>query len=292
MHRPFNHALKLNLSLSRHWLTLGPGWAALAGALATGPGDFTLAWVWQWLGLWLLVDPILGMLWDLQGVWGQVPPPAQLPPPTARGFFLPYAQPGTPAGRLVVLGRRYQVWWQESYWPQFGGQLLSFGLGALLALAVAVALNPLLFWLTLLAMGMIILTGLKPLPLTLTPYPDLAAPDGGRVQAVVQFFIPWLMGSLLWSFPTTGGFALGVCYTVAYLGGLRMLGGHRRAEMLLFMGQVAAIFVLLAARSAAGSALLSVLLLTQGLIYSRNADFFPKIQPHLILGLLVAVGSL
>jgi hypothetical protein len=95
LQQPFGHTLKVSLVLARPWLRLGPGWAALAGALSTGYTEFNLANLLQLISLWLLVDPILGMLWDgsvEQGLWRKIAK-AQLGSPSASGFSLPYVQP-------------------------------------------------------------------------------------------------------------------------------------------------------------------------------------------------------
>ncbi len=289
MQQPFGSTLKLSLAPTRSWLSLGPGWAALAGVLSTGSVELGFGTFLQLLGLWLLVDPIWGALWELsaqQGLWRSLNP-VQLPPPLARGFYLPYAQPGSLAGRFVLWMRCYRQWWHESFWPEHGEQILTFGLAASLALFISLFFNLTLFWLTLLALGLILLAGQTSF--------HLAAAEGGRLQSVVQLLLPWVMGVALWSSLTPLSLTLAVCYWVTYLGGLRMLGGHRRAEWLFWLGQVAAILLLLALRLLPGAALAGVLLVAQQLIKTRfnhPADFLPKIQIYLVFSLLAAGWSL
>lgn len=288
MQQPFGHTLTFTLSRSGAWLSLGPGWAAIAGALSTGYADFNLMLLLRLVSLWLLVDPVLGTLWELsarQKLWHKVRQ-AQLPPAPAEGFYLPYAQPGTLAGRLVLQGRRYQLWWREIYWPQFGEQVVAFGLGLILALIIAVFLGPAIFGLVVLALGLIILTGQNP--------PGLKVAAGRRWQSAAQFLLPWLMGLFLWSGPTFLGLALAFCFWSVYLGGVRMVDHHPRAGLLFFMGQVGALLLLLAWRLLPGAALFSVLLVTQRLIKSAcpcPAEFLSKAQPYLVLSLLVAALS-
>lgn len=281
--------LKLSLAPTRSWLSLGPGWAALAGVLSTGLAELSFGTFLQLLGLWLLVDPIWGALWELsvqQNLWRSFVP-VQLPPPLARGFYLPYAQPGSPAGRFVLWLRRYRQWWRESFWPEHGEQILTFGLGASLTLFISLFFNLTLFWLTALGLGLILLAGQSSTHLT--------AAEGGRLQSVVQLLLPWVMGVVLWSSLTPLGLALAVCYWVTYLGGLRMLGGHRRAEWLFWLGQAAALLLLLALRLLPGAALVGVLLVAQQLVKTRfdhPADFLPKLQIYLIFSVLAAGWSL
>jgi hypothetical protein len=77
-----------------------------------------------------------------------------------------------------------------------------------------------------------------------------------------------------------------------------MLGGHHRADWLFFLGQLAALLLLLAFRLLPGAALLSLLLIAQWLAktkFPRPIDFLPKVQPYLVIGWLavgIAVGSL
>jgi hypothetical protein len=289
MQSPFGSILKLSLAPTRSWLSLGPGWAALAGALSTGSVEPGLTALLQLLGLWLLADLILGTLWELsvqRGLWRSLSQ-AQLPPPAPQGFYLPYAQPGSLAGRFVLRVRRYGLWWRESFWPERREQILSFGLGVSLALLISLFFDLTFLGLTLLTLGLILLTGQ-----TAT---DLGTAEGGRLQSVVQLLLPWIMGVVLWSRLTPLSLVLAICYWVTYLGGLRMLGGHRRAEWLFWLGQVAAIGLLLALRLLPGATLLSVLLLAQQIIKTKFAhppDFLPKAQPYLVLSILAAGWSL
>jgi hypothetical protein len=282
---PFGHSLKVTLSLTRPWLRLGPGWAMLAGALSTGHFAFDLLLMMQLVTLWLLVDPLLGMLWDLsveQGLWRKVAT-APLGPAAATGFSLPYVQPDSIAGRFVLRVRRYQRWWRESYWPENGQAVTSFWLGTLLALLIALFLSTTIFWLTLLTLAMIILAGQLSR--------ELSSPQGGRLQSVVQLLLPWCLGIVLWTSLWPLGLALAVCYWVTYLGGLRMLGQHHRAEVLFFAGQAAAIVLLLGLQSLPGAAIVSVLLVAQWLLklkFNRSADFLQKAQLFLVVSALVA----
>jgi hypothetical protein len=289
MQPPFGSSFKLILTPARSWLSLGPGWALLAGALSSGTVPLKMAGLMQLLTLWLLVDPILGALWELVGVQGlwQSLAPGQLPPLPRSGFTLPYAQSGSVAGRLVVRVRRYGVWWREQFWPEQGSQLMAFFLGTGLALLISLAFGQTIFWLTLLALALTAVAG--------PAQADLSSAEGGRLQSVVQLLLPWVMGASLWSSLTPLSLVLAVCYWVVYLGGLRMLGGHHRAEILFILGQTAAIILFLALRQLPGAAVLTVLLVTQQIIktkFNQPAEFLLKLQPYLVVSLLVAGWSL
>jgi hypothetical protein len=286
LQRPFGHSLTFNLSLSRSWLTLGPGWAALAGALAAGFLDFNLTTILKLLGLWFLADPILGTIWDLlvrQGLWRRIRT-AALPPPPTHGFLLPYTKSDSPAGRMIILLRRYRLWWQESHWPEFGHDFVTFGLGLGLAFLLSLFLGFAVFGLTVMALILIWGAGHRPLE-------DGRAPGGGRWQTLVQFLLPWLMGSALGPSLSLSTLFLALCYSGVYLGGLRMLDRHRHAAKLFFLGQFTATLLLLALRLLPVAALAALFLIAQWLLRTRfdqPPDFLDRAQPYLVLGLLIA----
>lgn len=285
MQQPFGHSFNLSFFPARTWLKLGPGWAMLAGVISSGSWQLDLASVLQVVSLWLLVDPLLGTLWALsgpQGLWRQLHP-AQLPPAPKYGFALPYAQPGSVAGNFSLWVRRYRRWWADEYWPQAGQGVVTFCLGVGLALLLALTLGLPIFWLTLLALLMVALAAVDE--------PDLSSPGGGRLQVLAQFFIPWLMGIFLGSQLNDLLLALALCYAVVYLGGLRMVGGHHRAEILFFLGQLTALFLLLALRLLPGAAVVSLCLAAQGLfrLSSPQPDrLLQQAQPYLMLSLAAA----
>lgn len=284
--QPFGSTLKLTFTPAGSWVSLGPGWAVLAGALSGGQLEFSFTKTLQLLALWLLVDPLLGSLWDLtvnRRIW-HTPGQAVLPPAPRGGFYLPYAQPDSPAEYGIMWLRR---WWQELYWPKQSPGCLTVILGAGLALLISFSLNWTLFQLVLLALGLSLLAGQMP--------SELSTAHGGRLQSVVQLLLPWVMGVVLWSNLTEPGLLLALCYWISYLGGLRMLGQHHRAEWLFWLGQAAAMLLLLALRQLPGGALLGVLLAAQYLIYSKfnsPVKFLAKAQPYLVAGVLIAGWSL
>jgi hypothetical protein len=292
MQKPFGYTLNITLSRSRTWFTLGPGWAALAGLLSTirlSVAELNFTALLQLVALWLLVDPLLGTLWELavrQGLWRRIGQ-AQLPPPTPRGFWLPYVRPGSPGGRLVLAVRRYRLWWRQEYWPQWGDRLVTFVVGTALVLLIGLALDPTIFWLTLLAVVLVLLAGVTA--------PELDSAQGGRLQSVVQLILPWGMGAVLYADLTLLSLALAVCYWVVYWGGLRMLGQHRRADLLFFGGQGTALLALLALRLLPGAAIVGVCLAAQLLIrqhFSPAPALLHRAQPYLVVSVLAAGLSL
>jgi hypothetical protein len=100
---------------------------------------------------------------------------------------------------------------------------------------------------------------------------------------------------MLWSHLTVLGLLLALCYWISYLGGLRMLGQHQRAEWLFWLGQVTAMLLLLTLRQLPGGALLGIMLAVQHLIRTKfhaPSDFLPKVQPYVVASVLIAGWSL
>lgn len=283
--RNFGASITINLAISRFKLGLGPGWAMLAGVLAGGPTEINAAILLQIVGLWILVDPVLGTLWRIaveQRLWPRLIE-AQLPPPPRRGFWLPYAQPDSPGGQLALWVRSYSLWLRQSFWPAAGDQLSTMLLGGLLALFIGWLLHPSVFWLTVLALSFLMLAALRAVP--------LSARSGGRLQSLVQFLLPFGMGLALFPVSSPLPLLLGFCYWVVYLGGLRLLGQHGRAHWLLLMGQAAALLLLLALRLPVGATIVAAMLLAQLLAknaLSRVDVFVSRAQPFLLVSLLAA----
>ena len=188
---------------------------------------------------------------------------------------------------MVMLVRRYQVWWQRYYWPEYGGQVITFGLGVVLALLIGLALKPTIFWLVVVAIGLTLVAGHYPA--------SLESSHGGRLPSLLHLLLPWLMGAALWSPLTLFPCALAICYGTVYLGGLRLLGGHHRADWLFFGGQIAAILLLLGLRVLPGAAIVSLSLLVTLMLktyFDQPAQWLTKAQPYLVIAMLTAGISL
>ena len=210
-----------------------------------------------------------------------------VPTPPARGVDLPYAQPGSPAGHLVILLRRYGCWWRDSFWPADKENIVTYGMGMILALVIGLVLGPAIFWLVFLTLALTLLAGLV--------RPDLGLFAGGRMQSVTQFLLPWLMGAVLWTEISWLVLVLGLAYWAVYLGGLQLLDKRQRAEWLFYLGQSAATILLLSLRLLPGAVVLAVLLVAQLLTrtkYDNAAELLQRSQAYVVIGLLVASASI
>lgn len=281
MEQPFGHTFKLHLFRQRPWLTLGPGWAALAGALAGGGFALDPAHLLPLVLLWLLADPVLGALWELAaqpGAWRetrQSPLPAGTP---VSVNLVPYAAPGS-------WGYRLARWWgrlrarEGLRLDQAGGQI-SVALigGTVLALFLGLLLRPIFLPLILLSFGLALLAG------------------PGRLfwQAAGNVLIPWAMGALLFAPLNLFSALLAVCYGLVFWGGLRLAGGDTNGERPLIMGQVAAALLLAGLREPLSAAALVLAVLWQLILRAQARPagawgwYLRGVQPFLVAGMMAA----
>ncbi|MFQ5612831.1 MAG: hypothetical protein ACE5H9_11925 [Anaerolineae bacterium] len=290
MQQPFGHLIKLHLHLQRRWLSFGPGWTMLAGALASGALAFDSNRTLQLVLLWLLVDPVLGTVWELavqSGIWRESLR-APLPEGTRVSLHLvPYATPGSWGYRLARWWGVLRAWWRMAPGAAHGQSATAFAGSAILALFLGLFLKPILIPLILLSVVLALLTGREDLSTTVR---------GQRFwQAVGNVVIPWGMGSLLFasSLPLFSGLLM-VCYGLVYLGGLRQAAGQSEGDHLLVMGQAAAILLLIGLRAPLSAAVLTVVLLFQLILRNQALRrgaylwYLNSIQPYMVIGLMAA----
>jgi hypothetical protein len=139
--------LCLQATVCSHPWRIGPAWALLAGALASGvpllSGDLPL----RLAGALILADPVWGLLWRMTACAGQ-----QVDPDLDWAGGLPYAQPNAPLARAL---RRLQGMSSAAAWHELPVALvLMAGLSLLLgptALAASLAVLAVVFvaWITL-----------------------------------------------------------------------------------------------------------------------------------------------
>ncbi len=133
--------LEVRSARSRTWL--GPAWAVLCGAVASGGLELDWHTIVALLLAVLLADSLLGSIWpvvdsDLR-VAGGAPtgnPGSKTPAPP-----LPYTLPGSASARFFeFLGKR-TAWWRSTVWPQKGNLVLGLAFNSLLALLVSALLG-------------------------------------------------------------------------------------------------------------------------------------------------------
>jgi hypothetical protein len=271
---------------------LGPAWAALCGALASGGLALSTEPLLRLALLVFLVDVVWGGLWSALAAtdwatplrrwrnWRHGPP----------AIVLPYTTPEGPAGRLARTLGHLRSWWRQQLQPTLGPTLAGLALLLPLALVVAGVLEARLLLVTLVAIAL--------LQLTFAWTGGDARPVPGP-QALFEVALPWLAGHALFGLLTFPSALLALAYALTYVGGLR-LTQDRPGLAHWNLGQVAAVIVLLAWRQPVAAGIAGLLLIGQtiaqpGLFnvetdeveHAAVARFLRFAQPWLMAAMLV-----
>jgi hypothetical protein len=306
--QPVGRITQLRLRPIRPLWSVGPGWAAIGGALASGGFALAPQTLLRLALVWLLVDAVLGVVWDLGaprdqgvgdtspggkgGIWSMLLAP-RLPDVAPPLRFLPYTQPASPGQRLAGRLSRWRRWWQETFAPQVGAEFAALVAALGLALLLGVILGRNAAALTLLYIALSWLAAL-------TYKRDGVASRGVATlwHTLADFGIPWLMGSLVLGRPTWVIIALGGCYAITYFGLVHQAAQGAPDFRLIGASQVAAVFLLAGLRYPLAAGAVAILLLPQWGLHTWVTDrpatpgsYLRGIQPFVILSLLIAAWA-
>jgi hypothetical protein len=207
--------LRTRLTSLMNWL--GPAWAALCGAVASGGFGWRSA---DWLRLTLLIllaDVGWGVLWAAIGSTDWVAPLRRWHDwrsggPVARP---PYTLPGSPGDIASRWLGQLRAWWHGVFWPACGLSLSAIVVALLGTVALGVLLGADLLLLNVAALAVMQL-GL--------------AWGGGRGtvgptwDALVAVALPWLAGHMGFETLTLASFGLAVASALAWGAAGRWLG--------------------------------------------------------------------
>lgn len=145
--------LEVRSATSRIWL--GPAWAVLCGAVASGGLELDWHTIVALLLAMLLADSLLGSVWsvvdsNLQVAEGAATgnPGSKTPAPS-----LPYTLPGSASARFAEFLSKRTAWWRSTVWPQKGNLVLGLAFNSLLALLVSALLGGVPLLLTAVALA-------------------------------------------------------------------------------------------------------------------------------------------
>ncbi len=300
MDQPVGHITQLRLRPIRPLWSVGPGWATIAGAVASGGFALAPQTLLRLVLAWLLVDAVLGVVWDVGkgGLWRMLLT-ARLPDSAAPLRFLPYTQPASPGRRLAEQLSRWRHWWQETFSPQAGAEFAALVAALGLALLVGAILGQDALALALLSIAFSWLAALAAKSERATSQ-DVAT----LWQTLGNFAIPWLLGGLTLGRPGWIVIALGACYAITYFGLARQATGETlrpqaaHSFRLIGASQVAAILLLVGLRYPLAAGAAAILFLPQwGLHtwaeghYTPPGAFLRAIQPFVVLSLLIAAWA-
>jgi len=281
--------IDLRLRATRPLSLLGPIWAMLCGAVASG--RLTARWeTLLSLGLAAFVaDPLWGALWALvaETEWLLLLDGRRL---LARGEHvpvLPYTAPGSPGRRLASWLGRVRVWKREEFVPRLGGHAASLAVVVPLLAVLSAILGPQAVTLSLAALG-VTLWALIARP------PD--RPPSRWSQAVMEMGLPWLLGHGILAAFTARSALIALSYTIVYGAALGLpIAVNRRALFLFNGGQIAVLSLLVLWRQPVAATVGGLLLLAQIAAQAHLGDSTMRVgwylrwtQPLLLVGMLVA----
>jgi hypothetical protein len=297
--QPVGHITQLRLRPIRPLWSVGPGWAVIGGAIASGGLALAPQALFSLVLTWLLADAVLGVVWDLGagdtapggkgGIWRALLT-AHLPDSAPALRFLPYTQPASPGRHLAERLSRWRRWWQETFSPQSGAEFAALVAALGLALLVGTVLGRDALALTLLSIALSWLAALA------HKSERPAARNAVTLwHTLGSFGIPWLLGSLALGRPTWVVIALGSCYAITYFGLAHQAARTAPAFRLIGASQVAAILLLAGLRYPLAAGAAAILLLPQWGLHTWAADhsvvLLRRIQPFVVLSLLIATWA-
>jgi chlorophyll synthase len=283
VHRMLGPLMKFEVRISRPLTWLGPAWAALCGAVASGWLTLSGENLLFLLIALFLADALWGTLWHLIAerdwfVSSNWPSQAQ----EVNLTVLPYTAPGSPSHRL---GRRL-AWWRAVFWPRMGSALLGLVVALPLTLVLAIILGQRAIILTSAALAIMVLALLRARRHGTPPL---------SLRAILEMGLAWLAGHVAFEPLTLWSFLLATCYTVAYHSCLKLaVNSGKRWSTLLKVSQAAVIGLLIFLRQPVVAGVVGLLLLPQMLLQPFLGQgevelwYLRRTRPFLMAGMLLA----
>lgn len=288
--------IALDVRPTRTLTLLGPAWAALCGAIASGsliltsqsfPG-FTLrgetilhliliillcdAFLGAWRSLWLQSDwrPALGHALANSSRWLRVD--------SSSGFILTRW-----VGALSGWGR----YLREIIWPIIESEMIGLIIAGILALSTAVVLGPQTFLLTALAMGLSLVEG------------QVGTARGAGLRALCEIALPFHIAQSAFGFFSLSSLIFSILFTLVYRA-LLGLATTRQMNWIRWsnIAQLGVVALLLVRSSPIGAGVVAMGLLAQVLwqarfIYDRDGSGYARrVQSYILIAMLISAISL
>jgi len=281
VHRVLGPLIKLEVRSARPLTWLGPAWAALCGAVASGRLTFSGQNLLVLLVALFLADALWGTLWHLiaerdwfvSSNWHSRAQKARL-------TTLPYTAPGSPSHRVFGRLGWMKAWWRQS--PDFAGLMVAL----LLALGLAVILGRRVIILTVAALAIMVLGLLRARRHSAPP---------SSLRAVLEMGLAWLAGHTAFGPLSLWSFLLAILYTVAYHNCLKLAtNSGKHSLVLLNVSQAAVIALLIFFRQPVMAGVVGLLLLPQMLLQPFLGQgkvelwYLRRTGPLLMAGMLLA----
>lgn len=288
MHRVLGPLMKLEVRVTRPLTWLGPAWAAVCGAAASGWLTLSGENLLFLLIVLFLADALWGTLWHLiaerdwlvsSANWLSQAQEATL---TA----LPYTAPGSPSHRIFGRLGRKLAWWRMVFWPRLGSTLLGLVVTLPLVLVLAVILGQRVIILTVAALAIMMLAFLGARRNSAPPL---------SLRAILEMGFAWLAGHTAFGPLTLWSFLLAAFYTVAYHSCLKLATNSGKLwPSLLKVSQAAVIALLIFLKQPVVAGVVGLLLLPQMLLQPFLGQgevelwYLRRTGPFLMAGMLLA----
>jgi chlorophyll synthase len=284
--------MKLEVRVTRPLTWLGPAWAALCGAVASGWLILSGENLLFLLIVLFLTDALWGTLWHLiaEGDWFVSSASWPMQVQEASLAALPYTAPGSPSHRIFGRLGRMKTWWQAVFWPRLGTALLGLVVALPLTLVLAIILGQRVIILTAAALAIMVLALLRARRHSTPP---------ASLRAILEMGFAWLAGHTAFGPLTPWSFLLAALYVVAYHSCLDLArNGERRRLTLLKVSQAAVISCLIYLRQPVVAGVVGLLLLPQMLLQPFLGQgqvelwYLRRTCPFLMAGMLVAAQAI
>ena len=288
MHRVLGPMMKLEVRVTRPLTWMGPAWAALCGAVASGWLTLSGEDLLFLLIALFLADALWGTLWHLiaEGDWfvSSANWPSQVQ--EASLAALPYTALDSPSHRIFDRLSRMSTWRRAVFWPRLGPALLGLVVALPLTLVLAIILGQHVIILTVAALAIMVLALIRARRHSEPPL---------SLRAILEMGLAWLAGHTAFGPLTLWSLLLATLYAVAYHSCLKLAANsERRWLTLLKVSQVAVIALLIYLRQPAVAGVVGLLLLPQMLLQpfldqgEVELWYLRRTGPFLMIGMLLA----
>lgn len=287
VHRVLGPMMKLEVRVTRPLTWLGPAWAALCGAMASGWLTLSGQNLLFLLIALFLADALWSTLWHLIAerdwfVSSNWPSQTQEPNLTA----LPYTAPGSPSHRIFNRLGRKLAWWRAVFWPRQGPAFVGLVVALPLTLILAIILGQRVIILTSAVLAIMMLALLRARRHGAPPL---------SLRAILEMGFAWLAGHIAFGPLTLWSFLLAAFYTVAYHSCLKLARNSGRPSLVLLkVSQAAVIVLLIFLRQPIVAGVVGLLLLPQMLLQPFLGQgqvelwYLRHTRPFLMAGMLLA----
>jgi chlorophyll synthase len=274
--------MKLEVRITRPLTWLGPAWAALCGALASGWLTLSGQNLLFLLIVLFLADALWGTLWHLiaERDWCVSSIAQHSQAQQASLTALPYTAPGSPSHRIFSRLGRMRAWWRQS--PGFVGLVVASSL----TLILAIILGQRVIILTTAALAIMVLALLRARRHSAPPL---------SLRAILEMGFAWLAGHTAFGPLTPWSFLLAIFYTVVYHGCLKLAtSSGKRWLILIEVSQAAVVALLIFLKQPVMAGVAGLLLLPQMLLQPFLGQggvelwYLRRTRPFLMAGMLLA----